>query len=112
MEKNWLSSFIYIFDLQIACCESVYMYIVNSFSNFQLICIQKNILKLDNPQKKQSTFLVRTLSPWNECEKDCDNNVSGGPGDGPWDEVGQRNSSSNEEHKFQSKWLTLWPWST
>ena len=100
-QKNGLSSFIYIFDLQIACCESVYMFIVNSSSNFPLICIQKNILKLDNSQRKLSTFLARTPSPCNEHEKDCDNNVSGGPGDGPWDEAGQRNSHRMHKKPIQ-----------
>ena len=44
----------------------------------------------------------------NGREKDCDNNANSGLSN----EAGQRNASSEEEHKFQSKWLTLWPWLT
>ena len=67
----------------------------------------KKIPKLDNSQRKLSTFFSMNTEP-NEHEKDCDNDAS----DCPSDKVGQTNAPFNKECKFQSKWLTLWPWLT
>jgi len=80
--------------------HSLWIFVNSSDGNVQLTCLRK-ILKLDNYQRKLSTFFGVNIMP-NEYEKDCVKDTS----NGKTAETGQTNISfrpGNEEHRLSQK---------
>ena len=71
----------------------------------------KKILRLDSSQRKLPTFFNTTAEQNHDTVSE---NNETDETDGSCETTGEGASkhSSSEERKFQSKWLTLWPWLT
>ena len=71
----------------------------------------KKILRLDSSQRKLPTFFNTTAE---QNHNTVSENNETDETDGSCETTGEGASkhSSSEERKFQSKWLTLWPWLT
>ena len=84
---------------------------LNVFASISLMP-PKKILRLDSSQRTLSTFFNTTAEQNRDTVSENDRETDETDGSCETTDEGASKHSSSEERKFQSKWLTLWPWLT